>query len=436
MFEHDDQPSATADAILRGFAPACLREPYLRVSGARGWPERQVGWAFGFAELTARYLIALLAPEGQASVSLDPVLAPTRPVSSGVLVELADGLARAVLAQPAAVAAPIARCLRDGGPTPALMALKALVTARNDLVHGETGPTTVGFRAQHWFDTEGRDHLRTLVRGLEAIRHRPIHALDDYDPARPSLRLLRFVGAEPEVLRLRGLPAGLRPREPVLIAPDGRWVPLSPLVALEAHEGLVPRLVIAAPKCQVELLDPYGERALAPTDRWLLDWRAPTGLKPPPPPSAVPDPRLAEAVGQPAEDRPDLGPTLTVQSLLARGSSASVWLVADRDGRPMAAKVLHPQLRRSARHRARLLREVSLLTRLSHPGVVRTLGLLEDVPAAPVLLMDYAAGADLSRAFSTQRARPSEAVAVVGAVLDALAHLHAAGVVHRDVKPA
>ncbi|MCP4805357.1 MAG: serine/threonine protein kinase [Proteobacteria bacterium] len=130
-----------------------------------------------------------------------------------------------------------------------------------------------------------------------------------------------------------------------------------------------------------------------------------------------------------------IGP-YTPLSLLGRGGMAAVYLCVSPAGLEVAVKWLNHS---SPRIRLRFEREGRILQRLRHPNVVRLLDRgLHD--GRPYLVMEYVEGRDL-RVYSRKlKLRPAEErareVRRIGlAVCDALAVVHAAGVVHRDVKP-
>jgi tetratricopeptide (TPR) repeat protein len=111
-----------------------------------------------------------------------------------------------------------------------------------------------------------------------------------------------------------------------------------------------------------------------------------------------------------------------------------VYRCRDREtGDAVAVKVLP---RPTPKHRERFLREAELLSTVRHPNVVRYLnhGLLET--EEPYLVMEWLEGEDLEARLRRGPLSMSEAIALGCAVASALAAAHAAGVVHRDVKPA
>ncbi len=102
----------------------------------------------------------------------------------------------------------------------------------------------------------------------------------------------------------------------------------------------------------------------------------------------------------------------------------------------VALKVLAPAHATSAESRARFAREAEVLCRLDHPNVAGVHDRGEDGDVV-YLVMDLVPGRDLEQVLAEQGAfAPERAVAVVEGVAAALDHAHAAGLVHRDVKPA
>ncbi|OLO60847.1 kinase [Actinomyces oris] len=123
--------------------------------------------------------------------------------------------------------------------------------------------------------------------------------------------------------------------------------------------------------------------------------------------------------------------------MLGRGGFATVYAgVQDSLERPVAVKVDSRPLD-DPRNERRFMREVQAASRISgHPHVVSLVdtGKLPDL--RPYLVMELCAGGSLYDLVSRGPTPASDAVALVEAAASALGAAHAAGVMHRDVKPA
>jgi eukaryotic-like serine/threonine-protein kinase len=121
---------------------------------------------------------------------------------------------------------------------------------------------------------------------------------------------------------------------------------------------------------------------------------------------------------------------------LGHGAMATVDLVRDVDlDRPVALKRLAENLGRDEELRRRFLREARLAARLSHPNVVRVFDVGED-GGRPFIAMEYVEGETLADFVARQGRVPLAEAATLGVQICAgLAAAHAAGLVHRDVKP-
>ncbi len=120
---------------------------------------------------------------------------------------------------------------------------------------------------------------------------------------------------------------------------------------------------------------------------------------------------------------------------LARGAMGVVYLAEDDDGQRVALKLLSPELSHDERFRQRFLRESRLAATLDHPHVVKTIASGEDSEVL-YLAMAYVDGVDLRELLRRQgRLEPARTVRLVQQVGEALDAAHAAGLVHRDVKP-
>ncbi|MFD4349723.1 serine/threonine-protein kinase [Streptomyces coelicoflavus] len=129
-----------------------------------------------------------------------------------------------------------------------------------------------------------------------------------------------------------------------------------------------------------------------------------------------------------------IGSRYTAHQILGRGSAGTVWLGEGPDG-PVAIKLLREDLASDQELVSRFVQERTALLGLEHPHVVSVRDLVVDGNDL-ALVMDLVRGTDLrTRLDRERRLSPEAAVAVVADVADGLAAAHAAGVVHRDVKP-
>jgi serine/threonine protein kinase len=140
-------------------------------------------------------------------------------------------------------------------------------------------------------------------------------------------------------------------------------------------------------------------------------------------------------------DRGTLVGRYVVLARLGAGGMGVVFAAYDPElSRKVALKLLHPRLAAdadaAARHdaRARLVREAQALARLSHPHIVA----IHDVGehrGSVWLAMEYVEGETLATWLQQRRRTWQEVLAVLTPAASGLAAAHAAGLVHRDIKP-
>ncbi|WP_346959079.1 PASTA domain-containing protein [uncultured Arthrobacter sp.] len=125
-----------------------------------------------------------------------------------------------------------------------------------------------------------------------------------------------------------------------------------------------------------------------------------------------------------------------IRSKLARGGMSTVYLATDRRlERDVALKVLHPHMAGDPQFLDRLGREAKAAARLSHPHVVGVLDQGDDGPLA-YLVMEFIKGHTLRDVIKEKGAlTPRLALALIDPVVEGLGAAHAAGLIHRDVKP-
>ena len=132
-----------------------------------------------------------------------------------------------------------------------------------------------------------------------------------------------------------------------------------------------------------------------------------------------------------------IGGRYELGGLLGSGGMASVYRARDtRLGREVAVKVPGEHHAGSAEFVERFEREVESVASLDHPNIVRVFDSGKDRDGSPYMAMELVDGGTLrDRIRYSGPLPPREAARVVLRVADALGAAHAAGIVHRDVKP-
>lgn len=116
---------------------------------------------------------------------------------------------------------------------------------------------------------------------------------------------------------------------------------------------------------------------------------------------------------------------------LGSGGSGSVWLARhEPTGREVALKMVA----REGKAGERAEREARAAAQLRHPHVIRAYALGRDAGHV-YIAYEYVPGRTLRDVIRAGELRDGEAIEAAAQILDALAHAHTHGIVHRDVKP-
>jgi serine/threonine-protein kinase len=132
-----------------------------------------------------------------------------------------------------------------------------------------------------------------------------------------------------------------------------------------------------------------------------------------------------------------VGGRYRILGLLGHGATAAVYLALDLElGTHVVVKQLSPQHDANDALHQRFLAEAEALAELRDPGVVRVLDFAATQTERPYLVMEALVGETLASLLRRRPRLPNElALRVARYTARGLAAAHAAGIVHRDVKP-
>ncbi|MDI3405516.1 serine/threonine-protein kinase [Streptomyces cavernicola] len=228
---------------------------------------------------------------------------------------------------------------------------------------------------------------------------------------------------------------GLQPPQPPPGAPGPYGAPADPYAQQQAQRQ-------AHQQAQQETA-PYGQQPPAhqpPAQQPPAQPPAAPTSPPPPQPHAIPTQAAAQ---QPAQQDPGAGRLIAgryrLLSKLGHGGMGTVWRAKDETvDREVAVKEPripdHLPERERANAFERMRREARAAAKLDHPAVVNVHDVaVED--GQPWIVMEFVQGRSLGDVLQEGTLSGAEAARIGLEVLGALAAAHAAGVLHRDVKP-
>lgn len=132
----------------------------------------------------------------------------------------------------------------------------------------------------------------------------------------------------------------------------------------------------------------------------------------------------------------ELLPAYQFESLVAKGGMGAVYKATQTSlDRPVAVKVLPPELGESAEFRHSFEKEAKLMARLNHPNLISVYDFGE-IDGMLYIVMEFVDGATLYEKTYGGHLEQQEALEVTIAICDGLANAHEAGILHRDIKPA
>ncbi|MCW2957037.1 MAG: Serine/threonine protein kinase, partial [Thermoleophilia bacterium] len=120
-----------------------------------------------------------------------------------------------------------------------------------------------------------------------------------------------------------------------------------------------------------------------------------------------------------------------LDSVVGRGAFGEVWRARHH---VWADRVVAIKIPTDPAYLRELQREGFTTAQISHPNVVAAVA-FDPFATPPYLAMDFVPGASLRPMIAGRKLSVDESITILRAVLAGLAHAHAMGVVHRDVKP-
>lgn len=126
-----------------------------------------------------------------------------------------------------------------------------------------------------------------------------------------------------------------------------------------------------------------------------------------------------------------------IDEIIDEGGMSTVYLGIHKYlKKKVAIKMLNPVLQKNPLYKKRFLNEAKLLSKLNHPNIITLYDYIEN-DSGIFLITEYVKGQTLDEYIDlvTGPVPQSRAVKIIVQVLDAVGHMHAKNMIHRDVKP-
>ena len=124
----------------------------------------------------------------------------------------------------------------------------------------------------------------------------------------------------------------------------------------------------------------------------------------------------------------------SIEEMLGRGGMGVVYRARDtRLNRPVALKVIPPELAGDPARRSRFLQEARAASAVNHPAIAQIYE-IEEEGDTTFIVMEYVDGSTVRQLIARNELDLAAAVEVAMQVADGLSRAHEAGIVHRDIK--
>jgi tetratricopeptide (TPR) repeat protein/predicted Ser/Thr protein kinase len=177
---------------------------------------------------------------------------------------------------------------------------------------------------------------------------------------------------------------------------------------------------------------PDSQATYVDADATMVDGRLPS--LPPLPSSALRS--YVQASGPILQTGDVLGGRYEILQLLGEGGMGAVYKAQDRElDRPVALKLIRPEMASNPAILARFKQELLLSRQVTHKNVIRIYD-LGDAEGVKFITMEFVEGRDL-RALIHEKKKfsPEESIEIMQQICQALEAAHNVGVIHRDLKP-